>query len=193
VGDSKFEVPTFVEMIELVQGLNKATGRDVGIYPEFKSPSWHAEEGLPMEEALLTILAEYGYEGPNATVYVQCFEPEPLKTMRFELETELPLVQLISGDEEYGAMVTEEGLDEVSTYANGIGPSKLRIEENPELVTWAHQRGLVLHPWTFRADQLPEQYSTLDDELDQFYNIYGIDGLFTDFTDQAVQFLQTEA
>jgi Glycerophosphoryl diester phosphodiesterase len=94
MGDSQFEVPTFTEMIELIQGLNKAMGRDVGIYPEIKEPSWHEIEGLPMEEALLNVLNQYGYEGQDAKVYVQCFEPEPLKKMRFNLTTDLPLVQL---------------------------------------------------------------------------------------------------
>jgi len=34
---SKFEIPTFKEMIELIQGLNKSTGGNVGIYPEIKN------------------------------------------------------------------------------------------------------------------------------------------------------------
>jgi glycerophosphoryl diester phosphodiesterase len=137
VGGSQFKVPTFAEMIERIPGLNKATGRDVGIYPEIKKPSWHETEGLPMEEALLNIFNQYGYEGQDAKVYVQCFEADPLKKMRFYLGTDLPLVQLIGGGTEYDQMVTEEGLDEIATYANGIGPSKVRIEDNPDLVNWA--------------------------------------------------------
>ncbi len=191
VGDSQFKVPTFAEMIELIQGLNNTTGRDVGIYPEIKQPSWHVSEGLPMEEALLNILHQYGYEGKEAKVYVQCFEVEPLKKMRFDLVTDLPQVQLIGGGTEYDQMVTEDGLDEIATYANGIGPSKVRIEDNPDLVNWAHDRELVLHPWTFRADYLPDQYPSLDEELRQFYIVYGVDGLFTDFPDMAAQFLQS--
>ena len=44
-GASRFAVPAFTEMIELVQGLNGRTGRAVGIYPELKAPAWHRAEG----------------------------------------------------------------------------------------------------------------------------------------------------
>jgi glycerophosphoryl diester phosphodiesterase len=195
--NSDFEVPTFAEMIELIQGLNKATGRNVGIYPEIKSPTWHAAEGLPMEEKLLDLLAQYGYEGPNARIYVQSFENHSLRMMRDDLGTKLPLVQLVdTGNnsdtgENYSFMVTQEGLKEIATFADGVGPYKMYIEANPELVQWAHDDGLQVHTWTMRADSLPEKYSDFTEELNQFYFVYGVDGLFTDFTDRAVAFLQS--
>ena len=36
-----FRVPTLEEEIELIKGLNAATGRDIGIYVEIKKPAWH--------------------------------------------------------------------------------------------------------------------------------------------------------
>lgn len=195
---SKFEVPAFVEMIELIQGLNKSTGRNVGIYPEIKKPSWHAQQGFSMEEALLEILNRYGYKGSNVKIFVQCFEAESLKKLRFELGTDLPLVLLTwEATWNYGenfnpfiAEFTEDILDEIATYADGIGPYKGRIEANPNLIHWAHERGLLVHAWTFRADSIPGQYLTPEEELYQFYIIYNVDGLFTDFTDRAVEFLR---
>ena len=56
-GASRFAVPTFEEMIELVAGLNRTTGRRAGIYPELKQPAFHRDEGQPMEEAFLAIAA----------------------------------------------------------------------------------------------------------------------------------------
>jgi glycerophosphoryl diester phosphodiesterase len=191
VGKSKVEVPTFTEMIELIQGLNNSTGRNVGIYPELKRPSWHASEGLPMEKALLDVLSRYGYTGPEAKVYVQSFEPDFLKKLR-ELGAKLPLVQLISGKWSYSHMWTQSALDEITTYANAIGPSKTIIETNPEFIRWAHDRGLAVHPYTFRKDQLPEKYTSLEEELKQFYFNYDVDGLFTDFVDIAVRALTTK-
>jgi len=196
---SKFEVPTFAEMIELIQGLNKSTGHNVGIYPEIKKPGWHAQQDLPMEEALLEILNRYGYKDRSAKVFIQCFENESLKKLRFELETDLPLVLLIwetiwnygGNVKPFTSELTEDILGEIATYANGIGPYKDRIEVNPGLVNWAHERGLVVHTWTMRADSLPGQYRTFDEELYQFYIIYNVDGLFTDFTDRTVQFLRS--
>ena len=196
---SKFEVPTFTEMIELIQGLNRSTGGNVGIYPEIKKPSWHAQQGLPMEEVLLEILNRYGYKGRDAKIFIQCFEAESLKKLRFELGTDLPLVLLIweaIGNYEgnvkpFSAELTEDILDEIAAYAGGIGPYKDRIEVNPGIVQWAHERGLVVHAWTMHADSLPAQYRTFDEELYQFYIIYNLDGLFTDFTDRTVQFLHS--
>jgi glycerophosphoryl diester phosphodiesterase len=189
LGDSTFEVPTFIEMIELVQGLNRSTGRNAGIYPELKRPSWHASEGLPMERAVLDILDLYGYSGPEANVYLQSFEADSLKTLRFDLGTNVPLVQLISGSFAYFQMWTESGLDEIAMYANAIGPSKTIIETNPEFVQWAHDRELAVHPYTFRLDDVPAAYASLEDELRTFYFDYNVDGLFTDFVDVATQVL----
>jgi len=193
-----FRVPTFIELIEMVQELNRITGRSMGIYPETKSPAFHDAEGLSMEEPLLAILAAYGYQGQDALVIIQSFDPTNLKEMRFVLGTDLPLVQLISGGSGPGGifdwLVTEEGLDNIATYANGIGPSKGRIEDadgksvnKNALVKGAHARGLVVHPYTFRADALPATYRNLEQELHRFYFTYGVDGLFTDQADRAVR------
>ena len=188
VGKSRFEVPTFAEMIELVQGLNKSTGRDVGIYPELKRPSWHEAQGLPMEQALLDTLSSYGYAEPGAKAYIQCFEAASLQELH-RMETKIPLIQLVSGSWSYSKMWSEQGLETIATYADGIGPSKAIIEKNPKYVKWAHALGLVVHPYTFRKDQLPSKYASLAQELDRFYNDYNVDGVFTDFVDIAVAVL----
>lgn len=187
---SAFSVPTFVEVIELVQGLNRSTGRAVGLYPELKRPSWHADEGLPMEVSLLEVLEAAGYSGSDASIYVQCFEAETLRTLRFQYATELQLIQLISSSWSYSAMWTDAGLEEIAQYADGIGPSKSIIETNPSYVSWAHHHDLVVHPYTFRADDLPSGYASLDEELNTFFFEYGVDGVFTDFPDAAIRVLE---
>ena len=65
-GVSRFSVPTFEEMIELVAGLNRTTGRRAGIYPELKQPAFHRAAGMPMEEAFLEIVRRHGVGGPDA-------------------------------------------------------------------------------------------------------------------------------
>jgi len=195
--DSKgFQVPMLVEVIELVQELNRITGRKVGIYPETKGPAFHDDEDLPMEEELLRILDEYGYRGPHARIFIQSFDPRNLVEMRTELGTDLPLIQLISSSDQQDELVTEAGLDRISKYANGIGPSKGRIaSENGQnaagstLVDQAHARGLVVHPYTFRADAVPDSYQSFEAEVRRFFEDYGIDGLFTDHPDRAISAL----
>ncbi|RLE32560.1 glycerophosphodiester phosphodiesterase [Candidatus Acetothermia bacterium] len=187
VGKSHFEIPTFAEMIELIQGLNRSTGRDVGIYPELKKPSWHMQRGYDIAAALMEILDRYGYRGPDAKVFIQCFEADTLKRLREEFHTELPLIQLVSASPTYWHMWTKEGLAEIARYADGIGPNKSIIEDNPDYVVWAHEFGLLVHPYTFRADSLPRKYGSLEEELETFFFTYGVDGVFTDHPDVAVK------
>lgn len=188
---SKFEVPTFEEMIELVQGLNKTTGREAGIYPELKQPGWHTQNGLPMEEAFLDLVARYGYSGPDARIFVQCFEPKPLQRMR-ELGSQLPQIMLVGGGEASRALLTEEGLKSVAGFANGIGPDRSVLPADPEIVTRAHANGLAVHPYTFRADFVVGEFKTFENELRHFYVELGVDAVFTDFPDKAVAFLRSE-
>lgn len=185
-----FQVPTFEEMIALVQGLNQTTGRAAGIYPELKSPSWHEESGLPMEEAFLAVCAKHGYAGKDARIFVQCFEPQPLVKMRRELGSELPQIQLISDNVLQANMVSAAGLDVIAGYANGIGPDLRLVEKDPALVERAHARGLQVHPYTLRTDMLPATYTSMDAALAELYGRLKVDGLFTDFPDLAVRHLK---
>ena len=106
-GASRFAVPAFTEMIELVQGLNERTGRAVGIYPELKAPAWHRAEGLPMEKALLKVLGRYGYLEDGAPIFVQSFEEESLRRLR-ELGSELPQVFLMAEVDQYRHFLSAE-------------------------------------------------------------------------------------
>jgi glycerophosphoryl diester phosphodiesterase len=55
------------------------------------------------------------------------------------------------------------------------------------LVKAAHRHGLVVHPYTFRADALPEWCADFDMLLRLFYIDAAVDGLFTDFPDRAAR------
>ena len=183
---SRFAVPTFTETIELVTGLNRTTNRNVGLCPELKRPSWHASEGLRIEEALLDALEAYDLLGGGAGVVVQCFEDNTLRMLRSSSRgAELHLLQAISASSSYASMWTEDGLDTIAVYADIIGPSKTIIERNPEFVAWAHARGLAVYPYTFRADDLPPGYASLEQEVTTFFFDYDVDGVFTDFPDIA--------
>lgn len=189
-GAPGFQVPTFEEMIQLVQGLNKTTGRNVGIYPELKQPSWHSQHGLPMEEAFLAICTKFGYVGKDAKIFVQCFEPTPLIAMRNTFKSELPQILLIGDARLQGGALTDTGLQAVAKYANGIGPDLRIIEQDPKLVERAHVAGVQVHPYTLRKDMLLPKYKTMDEALKSYFDTYKVDGLFTDFPDLAVAYLR---
>ncbi|MFM7706496.1 MAG: glycerophosphodiester phosphodiesterase family protein, partial [Gammaproteobacteria bacterium] len=94
--DGMFKVPTLQEIIALAKAGTAATGRTIGIYPETKHPTWHCEQGLPLERALLAALDAAGWTTREAPVFIQCFESGNLRWLR--KRTGVRLVQLISGD-----------------------------------------------------------------------------------------------
>lgn len=183
-GRSPLTVPTFEEAIELVQGLNRSTGRTVGLYPELKAPGWHRDNDLPMEAALMAVLERYGYTEPTSAIFVQSFEQGALQTLR-ELGCRVPLIQNMGASR--GALATPEGLASVATYANGIGPSKGLIEKHPEIVAEAKALGLLVHVYTMREDDVPDNYADGAAELRTFFFDYGVDGVWTDHPDVAVR------
>lgn len=202
-----FRLCTFDEQLALIEGLNRSTGRRVGFYPEIKAPAWHRREGRDPGAALLAILRHHGYTEPTDPVFVQCFDPAELKRLRTELNCELRLIQLIgdNGDEDaaadYEAMRTPAGLREVATYAQGIGPHLSHIAAGTgsdgqprftSLIREAHAAGLLVHPYTFRADALPPGAPSIAALLASFIDA-GIDGLFIDQPDVAVKFLRERA
>lgn len=190
----RMTIPTLAEEIALTRGLNQSTGREVGIYPEVKQPAWHRKQGADISKIVLQVLSENGYNHCSSNAFFQCFDPIELKRVRTKLGAELKLVQLLGkgtqNGVDYDAMSTAEGLAQVATYANGIGPSIDRLIEwsgpNPvgptRLVELAHKHGLKVHPYTLRRDSVPLGFESLD-QLTELLLKSGVDGVFTDFPD----------
>ncbi len=194
-----FQIPTLAEIVELVQGLNVVTGRTVGIYPEIKSGQWHREEGFDFERILLDELARFGLTGPEDPVHIQSFEACNLMRLR-ELGTELRLVQLIGGGSRFDEMVSDKGLDAIAEYANGIGPSVWLIfnregeaVDDFALVRGSHARGMVVHPYTMRSDDLPAYAENFEQLLEKILFEAGADGVFSDHPGQVVEFLRARS
>lgn len=192
--NGKFEVPTLAEILDLRARLSAETGREIGLYPETKHPSYFAQLDMPLEEPLLEALSEAGLNRADAPVFIQSFETTNL--MKLDAMTEIPLIQLIGGraDKEIEAM----GLEGVARYADGIGPAKGLIapmsengqaEPPTDLVARAHAAGLLVHPYTFRPEPefLPAPYG--GDALAEYcaFAALGVDGLFTDTPDIALK------
>jgi glycerophosphoryl diester phosphodiesterase len=202
--DGKFEIPTLKEILDLV----KKQKRVVGVYIETKHPSYFQSIGLPLEEAIVKELSERGLSKKNAPIFLQSFELTNLK--KFKKITPIPLIYLIddpemtpfdnvlSGDKRtYKDMLSADSLKEIANTAYGIGPYKRYIvPENDKgealppttLIADAHAAGLKVHPYTFRneAQYLLKTYAgDPQKEYLQFFEL-GVDGLFSDFPDQAV-------
>jgi glycerophosphoryl diester phosphodiesterase len=222
--DGQFEVPTFEEILALVHGveaqreararlLGQPAPRRIGVYPETKHPTYFTSIGLPMEALLVRTLERHGYKGRAGLAFIQSFEVGNLKAL--SKMTQLPLVQLIEAEgapydfvanhdsRTYAEMITPAGLAQIATYAQAIGPSKLlviprtadgKLGEPTALVANAHTHHLLVHPWTFRAENAflpkdqqrgsaPTDHGDLAGELLPYLRA-GIDGFFTDQADQ---------
>lgn len=190
----RFRVSTFETELELIAGLNRSSGRIAGIYPEIKDPAWHRDNGVDLTHLVVTTLENYGYfdtvdSGGHPAAYLQCFDASELRNIRRDIDPPIPLVQLLTSEDDLSAAA----LDEIAAYAQGIGPgwpSLISAEEAGatanDVCRNARSRGLVVHPYTFRKDLLPS-FSSDFAALIRFFAIdVGVDGLFTDFPDIAV-------
>jgi glycerophosphoryl diester phosphodiesterase len=188
-GNARFSIATLSEHIELIQQLNQAFGKQVGWYPELKSPQWHADQGIDITALLVEQLEHHGLNHEGANLYVQSFDPAALKRLRFEFKSKVKLIQLIAQNEwstanvDYDKMRTPEGLSLVSSYANGIGPwlphvVDLSTSEVTQLIRDAKAAGLKVHGYTFRSDVIEQ--TTAPHEAFEIIKQSGMHGLFTD-------------
>jgi glycerophosphoryl diester phosphodiesterase len=201
VGVGSFCVVTLEEEIQFIQQLNRSTGRNVGIYPELKAPAWHRQEGLDLASAVLPILRRYGYDAKDSACFVQCFELAEIKRLRGELAWKGKLIMLMGGkgkgpgETDFTYLQTDAGLAELAKLVDGIGPpiSSVVTGKTPaerkvtDLAARARKAGLLSHPYTLRADELPKCVATVDELLRVLFNEAKVDGLFTDFPDLCIK------
>lgn len=209
LGPALFGIPTLAEEIDLIAGLDRSRGRTTGLYVEMKAPRLHRAAGLDIADAVLRELGNKGYDNRPGQVFLQCFDPGTLRRLREEQHTPLPLIQLIGEnswgedtDADYDYLQTPEGLADIAAYADGIGPWIMQIyrEKNAqgqvslsELPSRARSAGLLLHPYTFRRDELPPGIDSFTELLEIFVVHARVDGLFTDFPDLALEYLERQA
>ncbi|CAL9625147.1 glycerophosphodiester phosphodiesterase [Streptomyces sp. NPDC090994] len=211
--DGRWEIPTFEEVLRWQDEQTRRTGKQVWIYPELKHPTYFRGLGLPTEERLAKLLRRYGKDKKNSPVIVQSFEPTSIQRMNKLVGN--PLAVLLSGagsrpwdfvatgdPRTTDDLITPEGLKEIASYAQGIGPtldliiprdSAGRLTAPTTLVRDAHRAGLILHPYTMRNENpfLPADFrkgTDADAYGDAFgafqaYFATGIDGVFTDNPD----------
>ncbi len=202
-GTGRLRVNTLAEELELVAGMNTATGRSVGVYPEVKAPAWHHEEGVDLAARTLDVLARFGYRDRDAPCFVQCFDWKETRRLRETLGTDLKLVQLLAdpswgeSDTDYAALLSDDGIAGMAGVVDGVGPWLRQLYEiepidgcpiSTGFVASAHAAGLQVHPYTFRKDALPPGFGDFDALLGFFIDDLAVDGLFTDFPDIAARF-----
>lgn len=200
-GTADFQIATFEEQIELVQQLNRQFAKNVGLYPEIKSPHWHKEQGVDISVLVLNTLRKHRLDDANKAIYVQCFDFAETQRLRNELGAKVKLVQLIGENDwlesptDYNVLKTPAGLASIAKVAQGIGPwipqlIDMQTMQSTGLTQQAHDLGLKVHPFTFRQDALPKNVSS-EHALKVLFEQLKVDGVFTDFTDTVVSYLDT--
>ncbi len=120
-----------------------------------------------------------------------------------------PYDLVVAGDTRtFADLLTEEGLEFVKSYADAIGPWKpylvktvddgvdrngdgkltindRRVDGSTGVLETAHDKGLLVHTWTFRNDASGYGFSDPKQEMTYYFD-FGVDGLFTDFADTGV-------
>jgi glycerophosphoryl diester phosphodiesterase len=198
-----FRIVALEEELKLIRGLNAATGRRAGIYTEVKSPVWHRAAGKDLSAIVLDMLKRFGYARRRDLAFVQCFDDVELQRIRHELRCDLKLVQLIGENAwqeaatDYDALRKPAALAALAAVADGIGPWLPQVVSWPQagaepvysqLVAQAHAAGLVVHPYVFRLDQLPEHAPSAAAVHTALVAV-GVDGLFSDFPDRSLALL----
>ncbi len=200
--DFLFQIPTLQEVLDL------ALKNNVGIYPELKHPSYFRSIGLDLEPRLADELKKSGLDTSNAKVIVQSFELSSLRRMMklspirlvylIDEADKVPYDNVLAGDPRtYGDLISAQSLLILGEWLYGIGPWKRLILPElssgvlgppTSLVSDAKAAGLRVHPYTFRAETqfLNKKYQgDLRNEIREFIKL-GVDGVFTDFPDSAV-------
>ena len=230
--DGQFKIPTFDEILNLVAKNERRLHKKIGVYPETKHPTYHQSHALALEGRLIAALKRHHLNHRGAPVFIQSFEQSNLKQLN--KMTPLPLVQLVdandvhldgtldyaapfdrpydwtaSGDPKllartFGFFATNEGLDEIKTYADVISPWKRYIvsatatdADNDgqaddvngdgavdeadwkalpptDLIQRAHARGLKVHTWTFRDEKRRLLSDYGDNPLQEYLQFYGL-------------------
>ncbi|MGV3522894.1 MAG: glycerophosphodiester phosphodiesterase [Candidatus Sericytochromatia bacterium] len=207
--NGQYPVPTLDEIAGLLRETEAKTGRKVGLYLETKHPSHFQRIGLPIEPRLLRFLRAQHLDRTDAPVFIQSFEMGNLQWLNRHVD--VPLIQLIEevgqpADQigtgiSYASMLSPQGLAQVKTYADGIGPYKRlivperegKLQPPTDLIERAHALGLKVHPWTFRSDKeyLATDYNAQTEaEYHQFFDL-GVDGVFSDFPADAFRARQS--
>ncbi|MGV6872832.1 glycerophosphodiester phosphodiesterase [Pseudochelatococcus sp. B33] len=170
--NDQFEIPTFQEVIDLARAESEKRGRTIGIAPETKHPTFFKSIGQPLEPALIEILNRNDLNRKEAPVIVQSFEVGNLKELRQQTPVRLaqlidsegrPYDFIVQGEAEkrtYDDLITDEGLKEISTYADILAPYKTLIVpvvdgkpgEPTGLAERAHAAGLAVVIWTLRPE-----------------------------------------
>lgn len=163
VAESEFEeeqVPSLEEILDTF-------GEDVNYYIETKNP----DESPEMVDELIDMLNEHHLlddDISDSQVIIQSFSADSLQETH-EIESSIPLIQLISYEEE--ARISSGELEEIAKYAIGIGANYEHLTE--KYIQEVRDADLLMHPYT--VNETADMRQLMD---------WGATGFFTNYPDR---------
>lgn len=159
--------PVFAELsIPTLEEIFDTFGHGANYYIETKNPKYYPE----MTEELIRILDKYNLLGESVQegqIIIQSFSEGSLRDIH-KLEPTLPLIQLISFDDE--ATLSKKALRKIKQYAVGIGVNYQVVTK--EFAERIRAADMLLHAFTVNEKAKIEQLIE-----------YGVTGIFTDYPD----------
>ena len=203
--DGLFGILTFAEVVAIARRRSTAD-RQVRVLAELKASDGPGDDGpAPLGVLVADELRRLDATAADGPVVLQSFDAALLRGLRADLGDDGPqMLQLVGDKGREDHLITPAGLREISTYAQGIAPSRHRILLRDEqgamtgisdLVGQAHRAGLLVVPWTLRGENafLPRHLrrgsnpAALGDAGREVRMLLalGVDGLITDSPDLA--------
>lgn len=163
--------------------LDWARGRTT-VLAELKYPEAYEPLGVDLLSLFDAVVRRHGLPGAaDSFLSVQSFHEPTVRRASALYGRRLP-VGFLRQSVDAAACAHRERLAAIATFASAVGPEKDSLEERPELVTWAHEAGLRVTPWTFRASA-PGRFEHVRAEMTYYLQHLDVDAVITDNPDQA--------
>jgi glycerophosphoryl diester phosphodiesterase len=189
-----FRIVRFEEEVRLIAGLNRATGRKVGLYPEIKEPAWHERHGIDLAQRVVQTL-EDTRDLVSGPVFVQSFDRDALNGPAWSGGCPWPRIQLLELADAKALDSRPGELEAIAGYAAGVGlPFETLIDRSGQgrlrpspLADALAEAGLLIHPYTMRRDAPPAGGIDYWSALRFLIRELAVDAIFCDQPDDAIR------
>lgn len=193
------------DVLKFLQGLNKSTGKNVGVVAEVKSPAFYAKEGKDITKDTIDMLDKFGYNTPDGRCILQSFDYDAMKNARAKgWKGDIAMLVLKSKNrpdemKTHEWLMTPEGVAEVAKFAKIYSPwfSHLALPKEDgsgvtisSLPAEVRKNGMQLYSWTYRDDAPFKGYQNAKQALDTAFKDIKLDCFITDNPDVVAKYLK---
>ncbi len=170
------KVPTYDEVLAW------ANNR-IAVLSEVKAPEVYRARGIDVLALCKTAFGRHGLLAASrgTAITLQSFDAPTVRRATQLFGPNVPVALLLEPSD--AALVGDRAaIGRIAAVASGIGPEKSIVAAQPEVVAWAHEAGLRITPWTFRAAAIG-LFESVGAEMAHFLTEFGVDAVITDHPD----------